>query len=101
MIVKPTRNLPNRQGGLFLTVGVELSDGYSPISWFRGTNVGVGGKHTFCRIAPGDPVRRATLAEMRRLVRMRIAEYRERYPEGVIYVRRSRDRKSTRLNSSH
>lgn len=88
MIVKPTYNLPNRRGGLFLTIGVQLPDGHSPISWFRRTDVGVGGR--MCRIAPGNPVRRATPAEMRRLARMQIAQYHERYPEGVIYVQRSR-----------
>jgi hypothetical protein len=91
MIVKPTHNLTNRKGLLFLTIGVQLPDGHSPTSWFRGTNVGIGGKHTLRPIiAPGDPVRRATLNEMRCLARMQIAEFHKCFPEGIIYVQRSR-----------
>lgn len=93
MIVLPTRNLPNHvtgelEGKLFLTIGIRLPDGHMPVSTFRGTNVGVGGR--FCRTAPGEPVRRATLAEMRQRARASIAQMLRDHPTGTIVVSRSR-----------
>lgn len=90
MIVKPTFNMPNRQGRVFLTIGVELPDGHSPISYFRGTNVGVGGHHTGCHIAPNEPVRRATLNELRRMARHEIEKMMSMHPAARVFVQRSR-----------
>ena len=76
----------------FLTIGVETSPGYQPISYFRGQNVGVGGKHLFCPIAPGEPVRRATQSELRRLDRWRIVQLLAKHPGGRIVIRRTHQR---------
>ncbi len=98
LIVHPTIDIRPPAGGaerprLFITVGVELPDGFEPESTFRGTSVGVGGKHFYDSLGlglGGGPVRRATGNEMRRMARARIAAMLERYPEGKITVRRSR-----------
>lgn len=63
--------------------------GHTPVSYFRGTNVGVGGRYMSCSIAQGEPVRRATLNELRRIDRMNIAKMLERFPNHLIRWRRS------------
>lgn len=93
MIIAPTRNLPNFQTGkldgrLFLTISAQTPEGRVPVSWFRGSDVGVGGR--FCSTAPGEPVRRATLREMRQMARKRIANMRAEHPGCEIVVHRSR-----------
>ena len=92
MIVLPTRNLPGEANGRrFLTIEAYVpAKGYAPESWFRGQSVGVGGRYTMCRIAPGEPVRAATQGELRRLDRQRIDQMLARYPDAVIRVSRSR-----------
>lgn len=92
MQVLPTRAMPGqRNGQTFLTIEAYLPEyDRAPISNFRGMNVGVGGKYTTCTIAAGEPVRRATLAELRIKDRQVIARFRETYPNAVIRVQRSR-----------
>ena len=85
--------LPTHNCGLssrMLIIGVIDDEGHMPVSWSRGPNVGVGGRHLFCKIAPGEPVRRATLNEMRRLARMRIAELQRDWPQLKLFVQRVR-----------
>ena len=92
MIIQPTlrvRPATQRTGRTYLTIGVKLPDGHVPVSTFRSQNVGVGGTHTFCKIAPGEPVRRATQAELRKLDRIHIIELLTEYPDGQIVVSRS------------
>ena len=74
-------------------ISIECYDpetGHTPVSYFRGANVGVGGKHLFCAIAPGEPVRRATLNEIRRIDRMQIAKMLASHPGHKIRWRRCR-----------
>lgn len=75
-----------------LTIAVVLPDGHTPVSWLRMMDVGVGGTHGYCRIAQGQPVRRATLRELRRLDRLVVADYAARYPDARITWRRGRSR---------
>lgn len=84
MIIKPTRG--NGKPNL-LTISVHNGD-YEPYSYSRSQNVGVGG--LMSRIAQGEPVRRATQNEMRTLARETIASMLRLYPNGTIYVQRSR-----------
>lgn len=74
---------------VYLTIGIRTPDGHTPVSYMRGQDVGVGGAHTWCTIAAGEPVRRATQRELRRLDRQIVARYRNLHPDGVITVRRS------------
>jgi hypothetical protein len=90
LIIEPTSELPIRTGGTYLTIGIRTPDGCTPVSMFRGQNVGVGGKYTTCPIAQGEPVRRATLGELRLKDRLTIARYLAIYPDGVVVARRSR-----------
>lgn len=73
----------------YLTIGVMTADGHTPVSTFRSMDVGVGGKHTFCTIAPGEPVRRATLAELRQKDRANLAKFLAQYPGATPVVYRS------------
>lgn len=93
LTIKPTTRMffGNHKPRNYLAIGIELPDGRRPVEHFRGASVGVGGVHSFCPlgIAKGEPVRAATLNEMRRKARHNIAQMLERFPEGRIYVRRS------------
>lgn len=91
MIKHPTAPRGN-DTRLGLTIGIQTAPGYEPESYFRGTDVGVGGRHGLADplgLGPCD-VRKATLGELRRLDRIRIAQMLERFPGGTITVRRSR-----------
>lgn len=72
--------MPNR----YISIEVVLPDGHVPVSYSRGMNVGVGGRHLACSIAPGEPVRRATLNEIRRKDRVQVVEMLASFPTGRI-----------------
>jgi hypothetical protein len=62
--------------------------GYTPVSYWRGQSVGVGGRFLHCDIAPGEPVRRATQSELRRIDHQRAAQMQADWPGYVIRARR-------------
>lgn len=85
--------IPTRGSGprLFLSITAELPDGRQPTGYFRGSSVGVGGRHLTDRLGlKEDAVRAATHNEKRRLARLRIADMLEQHPDAVITVQRTR-----------
>lgn len=93
LVVEPTLTMRGLADGgkLYLTVEIRLPDGQRPWSHFRGTSVGVGGRSLRDRLGLGDiPVRAATRNEMRRLMRMNVADMLAAHPDGEIVVHRSR-----------
>lgn len=91
--VEPTKEYPHRLTGktsrTYLNIEAFEGDQLSPIySYSRGMNVGVGGR--WSRYATGEPVRRATLNELRRMDRDTIVKLRAQYPDARIVVQRVR-----------
>ncbi len=91
--VEPTRTyargpVQRRTIEIGVIVNDSLGGEYMPYSHARTMNVGVGGRH--CSIAPGEKVRRATLAELRIIDRRAVLRALATHPSGKLIVRRAR-----------